>query len=39
MKNAIILHGRNCTPDIKNELQKLDYEVFLPLLPENTSAD
>ena len=45
MKNALILHGRNCTPDmfwykwLGNELEKAGYEVNIPLLPENTSAD
>lgn len=45
MKNALILHGRNCTPDmfwykwLGSELEKAGYEVNIPLLPENTSAD
>ena len=45
MQNALILHGRNCTPDlfwyqwIGKELEKQGYSVDIPLLPENTSAD
>lgn len=45
MKTAIVLHGRNCTPEmfwyqyIADELRKLGYETSVPLLPESESAD
>lgn len=45
MKNALVLHGRNCTPEmfwypyIRNELEKLGYQTSVPLLPEYRSAD
>ncbi|MFH0874830.1 MAG: alpha/beta hydrolase [archaeon] len=40
MKNAIIIYGTSCTPDsywlpsIKRFLEKKDYDVFIPILPD-----
>lgn len=45
MKTALVLHGRNCKPEmfwypyIAKELEKIGYEVSVPLLPEHTSGD
>ena len=44
MTNVIILHGRNCSPDmfwypyIKQNLEKRGYDVWVPALPNNTEA-
>jgi len=41
MKRAVILHGTDGTPDsnwfpwLKRKLEEQDYEVWVPLLPEN----
>ncbi len=44
MTNVIILHGRNCNPDmfwynyIKQNLEIKKYDVWIPYLPNNTEA-
>jgi predicted alpha/beta hydrolase family esterase len=45
MKNAIILHGTGCNPNsfwqpyLKNELEKRDYSVWVPSLPDTDTPD
>lgn len=45
MNNAIILHGTSCSPNsywlpsIKSFLEKNDYEVWVPQLPDADNPD